>query len=428
MVLEIRLDAVGAQQIEIRRQTQRQVHGPEPAARGLQLARIIRQLVEPHLAIEPHPVGGVIGLARGQGFHLVHQHALAAQQHLPLRQPLGRGQQILLIPSQDQQQLHIGVVGGADHVDGGPLHLGVVDQEIGTRVIGGEDHPVAIRQLVDEHGEVLTPPLRLGTEPGRQHGRRLLLQERDCAAEHHGQDQLAVVPHVEERHGEEGEFVAHRQGLQLQVQLAVPVDVEPQGIARRVLAHLLVMADEAHLDPVEILGVARIQLDAGMGTFPHLRLGEGGNPHQLVIEVDLDLGEQRQQGGGRGEVEIQAGPGDHLVPPHGEVRLAVRCVAAQGEGARGRGHLFETQRLTAHRREHGWQGAAGLGGQRTLRHQQQRDKVALWFHHPFTVCVVGAPDRKPGETRRGTKESSQRTSFSSRIQTNPMGEARARRQ
>ena len=69
-----------------------------------------------------------------------------------------------------------------------------------------------------------------------------------------------------------------------------------------------------------------------------------------------------------------------------------------------------------------------LGGGRTLCHQQERNKVALWFHHPFTVCEVGVPARKSGETRRGTKERSQRASFSRRIQTKPMGEVRARRQ
>ncbi len=180
---------------------------------------------------------------------------------------------------------------------------------------------------------MLPPPLRPGAEPGGQHGRRLLLFEGHVAAEHHGQDQLAVVTDVEERHGEEGELVAHRQGLQLKGQLAVPVHVEPEGIARRILAHLLVVADEAHLEPVEVLGVARIQLDAGMGARPHLLPGQSGHPHQLVIEVDLDLGDERQQGGGRREVEIQAGAGDHFVAPHGEVRLAVRNIAAQGQGA-----------------------------------------------------------------------------------------------
>ncbi|MNQ41026.1 hypothetical protein D3C85_546940 [compost metagenome] len=224
---------------------------------------------------------------------------------------------------------------------------------------------------------MLAAPLGLGPEPGGQHGRRLLLQERHLSGKHHGQGQLAVVTGIEERHGEEGEIVAHRQGLQLQAQAAVPVDVEPQGVVRRVLAHLLVMADEAHLEPVEVLDVARIQLDAGMGPLPHLLLGEGGDPHQLVVEVHLDLGDEREQRGGRGKVEIQTGPGDHLVAPHGEVRLAVRRIAAQGEGAGGRGHALEAQIQVAHRRGQGRQGPAGIGGQRTLGHQQERNKAAL---------------------------------------------------
>ena len=93
------------------------------------------------------------------------------------------------------------------------------------------------------------------------------------------------------------------------------------------------MADEAHLEAVEILGIAGIQLDAGMGHRPHLILVEGRHPHQLVIEIDLDLGDERQQGGRWREVQVQGGPGHHLVPPHGEVGQSVWRIAAQGQGA-----------------------------------------------------------------------------------------------
>ena len=394
----------------------------------MQLTRIVEQLGKTHRPIQPDPVGCVIGRSWCQRLELFNPYALTAQQDIPLRDPLAGKQQVILISPRYHQQLHIGVVRRTHHVDGGPRHLGVIDQKVGATLVGDKNDGIACRDLIDQHRKMLAAPLRLGPEPGRQHRCRLLLLQRNRPGKYHGQHQLRIIARVEKRHREEGELIAHRQGLQLQIEAGIPIDIEPQGIAGRVFTDLLIVADEVQFEPVEILGVTGIKHHRGVAPLPHLLVNKGLYAHQLVIEIDLKLRNQRQQGRRRSEVQIQRGLGHHLVTPYGEIGEPIWQVAAQGESAWLCSHLLQRHGTIANRGIYRGQRSRHLCRRYRGSRQYQCKQVRFWFHDAFTVCAVGVPERKSEETRRGTKESSQNTSLSLRIQSEASGVERRRRQ
>ena len=201
-VFQIHIDAVGPQQIEIRRQVKRHGDGIRHQAAGLQLLLIGFQLSKGDRTVGAHPVRRVVRLTRLQGFDAVHGDAAAAEQNIALSNPLRRQQQVVIIAAENHQQLDVGIVRVVDHFDGRRLDRRMIAQEVRTLVVGGEDNGVTIRQFIEIDRELLAAPAGLAAEPGGDYRRRLLLGDRWRARENHRQLQRTVIARIVERHRE----------------------------------------------------------------------------------------------------------------------------------------------------------------------------------------------------------------------------------
>ena len=162
-VVEIHINTVAAQQIEIRRQIQRNRRRFQPG--GLELLFIGFQLAERHRTVSTYPVRRIIRFTRQQRLHLIHHHAVATEQDIPLRNAFRRLQQIVIVAAKDHQQLHIWVVRVADHLNHRRFYRRMIAQEIRALVVRGKDDGITIRQRVVHHREMLAAPACARTEP-----------------------------------------------------------------------------------------------------------------------------------------------------------------------------------------------------------------------------------------------------------------------
>ena len=179
----------------------------------MQLLFIGFQLAESHRPVGTNPVRRVIGLAGLQLFHAIHDDTIAAEQNIPLGNALGRQQQVLIVATEDHQQLDVRVARMVDHFDSRRFHRRMVAQEVRTLIVGREDDSITFRYLIEVDRELLAAPASLAAKPGGDNRRRLLLYDVRRGSKNHRQRQRTVVARVVERHREVGEIVTDLQRL-----------------------------------------------------------------------------------------------------------------------------------------------------------------------------------------------------------------------
>ncbi|MCY1409887.1 hypothetical protein D9M71_252460 [compost metagenome] len=310
-------------------------------AADLQLPGVIEQLGEAHRAVGARPVRRIVGLARLQRGHLLDLHPGTAEQVVAYRQRRGGLDQVVIVAAQHQQHFAVAVAWVVDHLQHRAVDLRKllqVGEEGWAAVVGGKHDArcglVATgRQAVVPHRESRLAPAGLAAEVGRQYRRRTLLSQARHATEHHRQFYFAGVARIEERQREIGQVVVQRQRLFVQLHLALAVKVKPQAAVRRVFADIGIVPDKLQTYPVEVAEQFRVQRQLATHTLAQLLFFHRNYAHQLVVEVDAQVRQVRQQGWRRRVVQLQAGIGGQAIATQAELNmLAVAYPQQQAVG------------------------------------------------------------------------------------------------
>ena len=112
-------------------------------------------VAESHRPVGTNPVRRVIGLAGFPTLSL-HDNTITAEQNVPLGNALGRQQQVLIVATEDHQQLDVRGFRMVDHFDSRRFHRRMVAQEVRTLIVGREDDRVTFRYLIEVDRELLT--------------------------------------------------------------------------------------------------------------------------------------------------------------------------------------------------------------------------------------------------------------------------------
>ena len=159
-VVQIDINAVGTQQVQIRRQIQRQANRRWLKPRRLQLFFIGFQLAKGDRTVGTHPVWRIIRFTRQQRLDLIYHDAVAAEKDVALGNGFCCLHQIFIITTKDHQQLHVRVFRVAYHLNGRRVDVRMIAQEGRTFCIGGKHNGISVRQFVIHRREALTAPAR----------------------------------------------------------------------------------------------------------------------------------------------------------------------------------------------------------------------------------------------------------------------------
>ena len=137
----------------------------------------------------------------------------------------------------------------------------------------------------------------MDAEPGGEHGGGGLLGRAGRAAEHERQQQGRLVPVVEEWLRENGQVVADLEPQDVELQLALGTEVQPQAGVHGVLGRVVVAAHQLEAQVIEVADEAGIQRECALDFLAELLVEDRQHAHQFVVEVHLDvraLGVQRR--------------------------------------------------------------------------------------------------------------------------------------
>gem|GEM_PF-4897373 len=90
---------------------------------------------------------------------------------------------------------------------------------------------------------------------------------------------------------------------------------------RRVLTDIAVVPYEFDAYPVEVAEQARVQRQVRADTLANLLLSDWQRPHQLIVQIDPQVRQHRDQGGRRRVVQVQCGIGSDAIMTQAELDL-----------------------------------------------------------------------------------------------------------
>ena len=195
-------------------------------------------------------------------------------------------------------------------------------------IVGGEDDRrqglvlcCSARQVIERYRESGPAPAGLAAEIRCEDaGRTLLLQGR-VRGEDHVQHRALVVACVEKGQRKPGQIILHAERLLGHRNMADPADVDPQGAVGRFFADVGVVPDKLQPYTVEVTDQARVERHLASDLFAQLVFLDRQHIHQHIVEVDAQVRQGRDQGGGRGVFQLQFRIAGDAVAAHGEFDL-----------------------------------------------------------------------------------------------------------
>ncbi|MCY1553667.1 hypothetical protein D9M68_901740 [compost metagenome] len=149
------------------------------------------------------------------------------------------------------------------------------------------------------------------------------------AAEYERQEQGRLVPVVEEWLRQYGQIVADLEAQDVELQLALGTEIQPQAGMHGILGRGVVAAHQLEAQVIEVANEAGIQRERALDLLAEFLLKDRQHAHQFVVEVHLDVRAFGVQRRGGGVEQLQFGGLDQLVAAHAELGIEVAQHVAQ---------------------------------------------------------------------------------------------------